>query len=107
MKLAKLISNLSILILITAHSAFAGGDPLTTSGDIGQIAAPAFAAGLSALKGDWEGEKQFTLDEGSTMALTYILKPTIDRKRPNGGSESFPSGHASTAFGAASYLENR
>lgn len=41
------------------------------------------------------------LTQVSTMGLKYAFH----RQRPNGGSRSFPSGHASTAFAAASVLE--
>src|SRR5262249_16283922 len=35
------------------------------------------------------------------------LKPTIDRTRPNGGHQSFPSGHAASAFAGAAFLQRR
>src|SRR5262245_21251890 len=41
------------------------------------------------------------------MALVYVLKPTIDRRRPDGGHQSFPSGHAASAFAGAAFLERR
>lgn len=38
----------------------------------------------------------------SVSAVTYILKPSINRRRPNGrGNLSFPSGHTSFTFGIA------
>jgi membrane-associated phospholipid phosphatase len=44
---------------------------------------------------------------GATALATTILKYAADRQRPNGSnSQSFPSGHASSAF-AASTLSNR
>jgi membrane-associated phospholipid phosphatase len=44
---------------------------------------------------------------GVTALATAILKNVTDRQRPNGSnSQSFPSGHASSAF-AASTLSNR
>lgn len=38
-------------------------------------------------------------------AMTGILKLGFDRTRPNGGSYSFPSGHASSTFAVATALE--
>jgi len=36
--------------------------------------------------------------------FTDILKPIVRETRPNGGKESFPSGHTTTAFAFASYI---
>ncbi len=38
------------------------------------------------------------------LVLTKSLKFTVDRERPGGGSQSFPSGHSSAAFTTASIL---
>ena len=43
----------------------------------------------------------------TTLGVTFALKYSIDEKRPNGGSHSFPSGHASVAFSGASFLQKR
>jgi membrane-associated phospholipid phosphatase len=41
-----------------------------------------------------------------TQSITYALKYTVRRDRPDGtGGYSFPSGHASTTFATASVLE--
>jgi membrane-associated phospholipid phosphatase len=38
-------------------------------------------------------------------ALTTSIKVAVDRERPDGGSYSFPSGHASASFATAAVLE--
>lgn len=38
--------------------------------------------------------------------LTSALKYTVQRRRPNGGRYSFPSGHTSATFATAAVLEN-
>jgi hypothetical protein len=40
-----------------------------------------------------------------TQAVTYGLKYSVQRDRPDGSGYSFPSGHASTTFATASVLE--
>ncbi|MBU1949555.1 MAG: phosphatase PAP2 family protein, partial [Candidatus Eisenbacteria bacterium] len=40
----------------------------------------------------------------AAAGITWALKISFDRRRPNGGSYSFPSGHTSTAFAAAPVL---
>jgi membrane-associated phospholipid phosphatase len=43
----------------------------------------------------------------SVSVITYILKPSIGRTRPNGrGNLSFPSGHTSFTFGIAEVIRS-
>ena len=39
------------------------------------------------------------------QALTYGIKATVQRSRPEGGGYSFPSGHTAAAFASASVLQ--
>jgi membrane-associated phospholipid phosphatase len=41
------------------------------------------------------------------MAVVYVRKPLVDRTRPYGGGRSFPSGHATSAFTGAAFLQMR
>jgi hypothetical protein len=50
----------------------------------------------------WEGAEVFGLNE----VLTLSLKMLVGRTRPGGGKQSFPSGHASSAFAAASLIND-
>jgi membrane-associated phospholipid phosphatase len=95
-----------IALLWAPPRAMAGGS-LETYGDVGQIAIPAIAAVVSAAKEDGEGIVQLAISAAATFATVQILKVTVDKERPNGGSESFPSGHTSGAFSGASYLHYR
>ena len=78
-----------------------------TTGDILQFVLPGAAAGLTLANRDWEGALQFGESAGLTLGTTYLLKYTVDEKRPNGGDQSFPSGHTSISFSAAEYLRKR
>jgi len=66
------------------------------------------ASGISYSKGDTAGLRQFAWSLGITSASTLAIKQMVDAERPNGEDlDSFPSGHAATAFSAAAYLQTR
>ena len=101
---------LLILLIIRAEHVEAKSN-LTNAGDILQIAIPAAAFGVATYNQDYEGQKEFAISFATIMGITYIakysLKNTSWSKRPNGGSESFPSGHTASAFGGAFFLQQR
>jgi membrane-associated phospholipid phosphatase len=76
-------------------------------GDVFQVLIPLYAFGLTLYKGDGEGTAMFLKSYGLTMGTTYLLKVTINAERPEGGGQSFPSGHASSAFAGAWFLQKR
>jgi membrane-associated phospholipid phosphatase len=76
-------------------------------GDAGQIALPAAGLVAAALHKDGKGALQLAEAFGSTMIVVYVLKVSIDRTRPNGGGQSFPSGHTASAFSGAAFLQLR
>jgi len=78
-----------------------------TIGDIGQILLPLAAGSTTLLLKDKEGTKQFLKSTVVNASTTYILKYVINKKRPNGGNHSFPSGHTSSAFSGASFIQRR
>lgn len=91
-------------------------DRVTALGDgagLGMAALAAAAGGWEWARGD-RGETLEVVAESivATGLLTSVLKGTTGRRRPEGASRrSFPSGHASFAFNAATllarYLEDR
>jgi membrane-associated phospholipid phosphatase len=85
----------------------ARADAVQRVGDVVSIVLPAGAAVGSLAADDHRGLAQLGEAFGSAMAVVYVLKPTIDRTRPNGGHQSFPSGHAASAFAGAAFLERR
>lgn len=98
---------LIILFLFLATSAFAGPDEMDTAGDIGLVLIPAAAAGATLAKKDGTGGKQLFLSLLTAAAVTEGLKAVVHERRPDGGDQSFPSGHTSLSFAAASYLQIR
>jgi membrane-associated phospholipid phosphatase len=85
----------------------AGADASARAGDIGSIVLPAGAAVGALVAKDHRGLGQLAEAFASSMAVVYVLKPTIDRTRPDGGHQSFPSGHAASAFAGAAFLQRR
>lgn len=47
---------------------------------------------------------QYLISTASTAALTHGMKRIINRRRPNGGYYSFPSGHTSFMFSTSTVL---
>ena len=82
---------------------------LEDTGDVLQIALPLSAGIATIFQKDYQGTKQLAFSYATTMALTYTLKYTTKRQRPEGRTsyDSFPSGHTSSAFSGASFVQRR
>lgn len=79
-----------------------------TSGDIGAVLLP--VAGLTAIlvQKDWQGLKQGVFAGITTLGVTYALKYTVKKERPDrSDNHSFPSMHTSVSFTAASFIQRR
>ena len=83
------------------------GDNIETAGDILQYVLPATAGGLTLGYQDYQGTLQFGESAALTLGTTYALKYAVNERRPNGGSGSFPSAHASISFSAAEFMRKR
>lgn len=60
-----------------------------------------------ALK-DYTGTKQIVLSGATNLALTYALKYTISKERPDHSDHhAFPSSHTSISFQGASFIQRR
>ena len=82
---------------------------LEDTGDVLQIALPVSAGIMTLIKKDYQGTKKLALSYGTTLAVTYSLKYLTKKERPEERNhfDSFPSGHTSSAFSGASFIQRR
>lgn len=95
------------LIGLTALAVAAAAWAAPEEEDIVQLAIPAVALGVAAVLQDDAGMLQLGQGFSTALAVTYVLKYSIDSDRPQGGPHAFPSGHTTAAFAAATFLERR
>ena len=115
-RLAKVFYLFFLSILFSAVSAsdifqyFTDKDKTSTerTGDILQIALPFSALSSTYILKSKENRAQFWKSYISSISATYLLKYTINKKRPNGSCcESFPSGHTTSAFSGAMFIQKK
>ncbi len=94
-----------VVCLVTC--AKANADTISSAGDALQLVLPATAGGLTLGFRDWQGTLQLAESSALTLGVTYGLKYSVHETRPNGGSQSFPSGHTSISFSAAEFMRKR
>jgi membrane-associated phospholipid phosphatase len=79
-----------------------------TAGDVTLVTLPATAIATTLLIKDHEGLGQFAEGFFLNKILTFSIKGIVGRERPDGdGFDSFPSGHTSTTFQSASFIQRR
>jgi hypothetical protein len=108
---------LTICILFTGfcigQSGLSGADKrekiIQDIGDVLQLALPVGAGISTIVLWDKKGALQFVKSYGTSLALTYVIKYVIDKPRPEGATDghAFPSGHTSSAFSGASFIQKR
>lgn len=76
--------------------------------DVLMLALPASAYLLTLQRDDKDGAWSLTKSLGLSAVSTLALNSVIDKKSPNGKSnDAFPSGHATIAFSAAAFIQER
>ena len=92
---------------LTSPVGVRASDGVELAGDVLQYVLPATAAGLTLGYRDGKGAVEFGESAALTLGVTYALKYAIDERRPNGGGQGFPSGHASISFSSAEFMRKR
>ena len=80
---------------------------IETAGTAVQLVLPFTAGGLTLVQRDYQGTLQFGESAALALGVTYALKYSVNETRPDGGSHSFPSGHASISFSSAEFMRKR
>jgi membrane-associated phospholipid phosphatase len=98
----------AILFACVFIQAGAQNKTIGTSGDVLLFAIPATTLAVTLLKEDNQGSWQFAKGLIVTEAITYGLKLSIIKERPDKSNENaFPSGHTATVFHSASFVHRR
>jgi len=99
---------LCLLTLVLVPAGAMCKEPIAGAGDTLQYAMPAAALGTTYLLGDDDGRVQFCKAALTSLGLTQGLKWAVQETRPTGHhTSSFPSGHTSASFSAASFVQRR
>ena len=96
----------AFVFLTPAFKVYAKSD-VEISGEILRALMPVSVLSYTFAGDDNKGGQQFIKSFLSSSAVTYTLKKTIEKDRPNGEPESFPSGHATMTFSSAAFVHKR
>ncbi len=96
-----------ICCLLSLQNPVYAGNIVEENGDKLQILIPLIGLASSILSEDNSLKKnQFIRAFISNQISTEVIKHAIKAKRPNGGANSFPSGHTAAAFMGARYIHS-
>lgn len=108
---------LILLVCTIRISAYAQNEPyhrstsqkaVKVSTDVFLVAAPVATLTGVIIAGDWTGLKQGAFSAVTALGVTYGLKYAVHKRRPDGSDmHSFPSGHTSSLFTNAAFVQRR
>ena len=109
------VISIAFISLLISNNSFAQTQEVSskksttqTIGDIALFALPTATLATTFIIGDNKGAWQFTKGFLLTEAVTYGLKLSVNKQRPDrSDNNSFPSGHTSTTFHSASFIHRR
>ncbi len=104
------IKKSAILLVLLTISLFAKAQNkiVETTGDILLFALPVATIGSTLIIKDKKGTWQFLKGFAVNQVITLGLKNLIDKERPDRSNfNSFPSGHTSTTFQSAAFIQKR
>jgi membrane-associated phospholipid phosphatase len=104
MLLASFFCFAGISVAQAADNSNTPTDVIKNFGDVLIYVVPSFAIGMTFGAKDYEGLKQFSESAVVGMGIVTTLKYTVHSTRPNGETQSFPSGHAAITFLSAEFL---
>ena len=97
-----------MLFFVAGNSAAQGRRAVDFSTDAAMFVPAALGLGVAIYERDLEGVVQLGKTLAVSTAVTYILKYSVKKARPDGsGSDAFPSNHCNFAFGGATFLQRR
>jgi len=103
-----ILFSLIFFLLLCSKSTHAQSRTIETTGDVLLFTLPATALTTSLIIKDYEGTWQFAKSALLNQAVTIGLKYATGKSRPNNnGERAFPSGHTSTTFQSAAFIQKR
>lgn len=93
------------ILLLSFHTLYALSNK--SIGDALLVMLSGSAFGITLYLEDEKGREEYYKSFATNAIVTYGLKYSINRKRPNGENYSFPSGHTSLSFQSASFIHKR
>ena len=106
-RIVSLMSSLCLLHMVFFLPSAGADEPVHGVGDVLQWLIPATGFAATYVHDDAEGRWQFLPSMAVSLGITSGLKEIVHEQRPNGGQHSFPSGHTSSAFQGAAFLQRR
>lgn len=102
------ITFLNVLVFIFLQDSVAQNRPIESAGDVLLFAMPATAFTTTLVLGDKPGTWQFLKGFALNQGVTLLMKTTLNKPRPfDNGDNAFPSGHTSTTFQSAAFIQRR